>query len=75
MGRGLRVREIDLFKIRQQCGSNFGVRSGFFYPRAQNSLYTSVLRAYTYRTIGAARCSCWVALGKLLSFPLYKLKY
>lgn len=45
MGRGLRVREIDLFKIRQQCGSNFGVRSGFFYPRAQNSLYTSVLRA------------------------------
>lgn len=39
-GRGLRVREIDLFLIRQQFGSNPGTRYGVSCPQVQSSLCT-----------------------------------
>lgn len=40
MGRGPRVREIDLFTIRLQFGSNLGTRHDFSCPQIQSSLCT-----------------------------------
>lgn len=70
MGRGLRVREIDLFKIRQQCGSNFGLDQGFS-TLGSRILCTTVCHIAVIR-LGLLDA---LALGEFPSFPLYKLKY